>query len=260
MKKILFYFLMITYTNSCFAGLWPVITSIKTVKLNDGNNGYNYYITQKLFEIGSAVDVVEPNKYILLTHRHNPKTWDTIGSPKAQLATNNSETISTLALRLYNNSGKDVAAVYHANGDDPTNSECVAYIVSPDTAGSWSSVYVPGGCLVVPPASEWCKITTPELLLDHGVISLQEAEGSTVTGQIGLQCTTPTAVTFNLMTNDKYLYLDEGKAEITVNDLPLKTKINLPKGSSTMPIKDVLTGVTKEGFHTGSSVLVMMPY
>lgn len=113
---------------------------------------------------------------------------------------------------------------------------------------------------MVPPADEWCKITTPELLLDHGTITLKEMEGNTATAQMGLQCTTATAVTFNMISNDKYVYLDEGKSEITVNDLPLKTKINLPQGDSTLPVKDLLTGVTSEGFHTGSSVLVMMPY
>jgi hypothetical protein len=56
------------------------------------------------------------------------------------------------------------------------------------------------------------------------------------------------------------VYLDEGKSEITIDDKPLNSKVDLPEGDSQIPVKDLLTGVTKEGFHTGSSVIVMMPY
>ncbi|CBA33883.1 unknown protein [Cronobacter turicensis z3032] len=77
---------------------------------------------------------------------------------------------------------------------------------------------------------------------------------------MGVQCTTQMAVTFNIISNDKYIYLDDGKSEISVNDVPLNTKVDLPEGDSSLHVKDYLTGVTKEGYHTGSSVLVMMPY
>ncbi|AHB68913.1 hypothetical protein P262_00775 [Cronobacter malonaticus] len=75
-----------------------------------------------------------------------------------------------------------------------------------------------------------------------------------------MTCVSPTAVKFNLITNDNYVYLDEGKSLITIDEKPLNTKIDLPEGDSTWSIKDMLTGMTTEGYHTGSSVLVMMPY
>lgn len=114
--------------------------------------------------------------------------------------------------------------------------------------------------MMVPPANDWCKITTPEILLDHGTMTLKDAEGSSATSSVGVQCTTPTAVTFNLVTNDTYVYLDEGKSEISVDNKPLNTKIDLEQGDSQLAIKDKLTGINSEGAHTGSSVLVMMPY
>ncbi|KMV33017.1 hypothetical protein ACH50_20010 [Franconibacter pulveris] len=77
---------------------------------------------------------------------------------------------------------------------------------------------------------------------------------------MNVDCIGDMAVSFNLITDDKYIYLDEGKSEITVDNKPLKTKINLPSGKSSVLVKDLLTGITSEGFHTGSSVLVMMPY
>lgn len=262
MNKILILVVTLLVTTTTSAGLWPVITSVHPVVdvVGDGWIRYNYYITQKLLEMGPSVDVVMPNKYIVLNHRHNPHTDDIIGSESAYTLTSSSKTISQTAVDLYNKTGSGIKYVVHG-GDQPTDDECVAYMVAKERSSvPWSQVFVPGGCLVVPPADEWCKITTPELVLDHGVVTLKQAEGSTATTQMGVMCTTPTAVQFNMITNDNYIYLDEGKSEISVNNLPLKTKIDLPQGDSSLPIKDLLTGITTEGFHTGSSVLVMMPY
>lgn len=262
MKKILIFLATLLVTTTTSAGLWPVITSIRPqlVDVTSSTMIYYYWITQRLLEVGPSVDVVMPNKYLQLTHRHNPHSSDTSGTPTAVTHTSNSQTISQTAIDFYNRNGSHQSYIYH-NGDEATD-ECVAYLISPysDQSIPWSQAFVPGGCLAVPPADQWCKITTPELVLDHGVITLKQAEGSTATTQMGVMCTTTTAVQFNLITGDEYVYLDEGQSEISVNNLPLKTKIDLPQGDSFLPVKDILTGITTEGFHTGSSVLVMMPY
>lgn len=260
--KRFFVFLILLFSISAQAGLWPIITSIRNESL--GNNQYKYYITQKPVQIGPSVDVVMKNKYIELNHRHNPNTTDVTGTPSVQTYTSSSNrTISDIGMELYNTKGKDQAYITH-NGNRPSPQECVAYIVSPydDTQGStdWSMVFVPGGCLLIPPAEEWCKITTPEIVLEHGTVTLKQVEGNEASSSLNIQCSVPASVTFNLITKDKYVYLDEGKSEITVDGKPLNSKVDLPEGDSQMPVKDLLTGVTKEGFHTGSSVLVMMPY
>lgn len=265
MNKILILLVTLLVTTTTSAGLWPVITSIRPQYLETIGNVvyYNYYITQKIMEVGPSVDVVMSGYYIQLTHRHNPHTEDTDGAATAEVPTSNTQTISQTAVDFYNQTGASIPYVYHT-GDQSTADECVAYIVDPRSQSQgdspWSSVIVPGGCLVVPPVNQWCKITTPELVLEHGVITLKQAEGSTATTQVGVMCTTPTAVQFNMVTGDEYVYLDEGKSKISVNNEPLKTKIDLPQGNSSLAINDLLTGVTTEGYHTGSSVLVMMPY
>ncbi|EOY8404958.1 PapG chaperone-binding domain-containing protein [Enterobacter asburiae] len=204
------------------------------------------------------------NKYIELNHRHNPSSIDVTGTPSAQVYTGSSDrTISEIAMDLYNTTGKSVPFIVHSGGA-PSSQECVAYIVDPADGKQfktpWNSVLVPGGCLLIPPAQEWCKITSPEIVLEHGTVTLKQADGDVATESMNLQCTVPASVTFNLISQDKYVYLDEGKSEITVDGKPLNSKVDLPQGDSQMPVKDLLTGVTKEGFHTGSSVLVMMPY
>lgn len=263
MKKILI--MLYLCSMSASAGLWPMITSlaVENVYLDQGIWHAEYRITQKLLEIGPAADVKNfCGQYVVLGHRHNPESTDIVAQEQVSYIQSNEcdLTASQSAIYLYNTFGSKNSVVYH-NGDKPTeSSECVAYVITKEINGPWSEAYVPGGCLIIPPVDEWCKITTPSIVFDHGTLQIKNVEGDTVSQQVKLQCTTPTAVTFNLITSDNYIYLDDGKSEITVDNKPLNTKIDLPAGDDELTIKDSLTGVTKEGYHTGSSVLVMMPY
>lgn len=238
-----------------WAGPYPVITSMR-VEYFDG--GAYYYITQDMVEIGSASDWVVPTDYwVAITHKHTDDGihYEPHSAGGETISSNGKKTIGQLAQMAYDPS---IGVVTHVgqNGFD----ECVAYVAQPNSSRDWETTIRPGGCLKVPPADEWCKITTPEILLDHGTMTLKTAEGSTAEASMGLSCTAAASVTFNLVTEDKYIYLDEGKAEISVDNKPLNSKVDLRQGSSQVTIKDVLTGVTSEGQHTGSSVLVMMPY
>lgn len=154
MKKILIFLATLLVTTTTSAGLWPVITSIRPELIASSGSwvSYNYYITQQLLEIGPSVDVVMPNKYLILTHRHNPHTDNVIGygTNTINTKTSSSQTISNTAVDFYNKTGSGVAYINH-NGDQPTKDECVAYVIGPQSNSlSWSQVLVPGGCLSVP--------------------------------------------------------------------------------------------------------------
>ncbi|MCZ7833131.1 MULTISPECIES: hypothetical protein [Atlantibacter] len=264
----IFYFLLLMICYSAYSSPYPIISSLNVQYRSDG--AY-YYITQRIVNIGSAGDSVVPYGYFVgLGHKHYNGSAGWVGSLQSETittasATNPYQTRSQMAMNVYNTVGKSITTINHTGSNGFP--ECVGYMIGPPNPASyahvwtyWDQTQLPGGCLMVPPANQWCKITTPELTLEHGTITLRQAEGDIASTSMGLQCTTATAVTFNLITQDSYVYLDEGKSEITVNDQPLNTKIDLPQGNSQMPIKDLLTGITTEGFHTGSSVLVMMPY
>ncbi|EOC1473780.1 hypothetical protein ACM915_001795 [Cronobacter turicensis] len=260
MKKL---FVLLFFINAALASQYPIITSIQSTYVS---SGANYDVTEKLIDIGPSVDEIPPSGgYIIFGHRHadnSPSKNDTFVS-NGYLQTNGRQSLSELGIALYKQLGSPTHARVVHEGPNIPFMECVAYAYSTISMVSqvpWAYIKTPGGCLTVPPADQWCKITTPELLLDHGTISLKEAEGSSASAQMGVQCTTQMAVTFNIISNDKYIYLDDGKSEISVNDVPLNTKVDLPEGDSSLHVKDYLTGVTKEGYHTGSSVLVMMPY
>ncbi|EHN8902449.1 TPA: hypothetical protein N5N76_004890 [Enterobacter asburiae] len=254
------YFLLalLSFCSFCFASKYPIITSLQ---VSYNAKGADYYITQKVVEIGPAGDqLIGPDKYVALVHKHyNPDGTYTANYENNTVAIYSKPTpISEMAMLSYNAQGKNVTRIGHAGANGFP--ECVAYAAYDKNTRNWDTAITPGGCMMVPPAEQWCKITSPEITLEHGAITLKQAEGDTASTSLGVQCTTETAVTFNLITNDKYIYLDEGKSEITVDNMPLNSKIDLPQGDSQMPVKDLLTGITKEGYHTGSSVLVMMPY
>lgn len=259
--KYIWSFLLFLFIFPAGAGKFPVVTSITTSYPSP--TAAIYAITSRgYYEVGPSVDVPANNGwYIVLGHRHFP--GDLFGAahdyPQYFITTNSSKTVSEWGKNAYDKT-MSITQIPHSGEKSPQGQECVGYGYAPASVGDYSSFTFPAGCLNVPPADQWCKITTPEIVLDHGTITLKQAEGDVASTSMSVQCTVATAVTFNLITDDKYIYLDEGKSEITVDNQPLNSKINLPQGDSQMPVKDLLTGITSEGFHTGSSVLVMMPY
>lgn len=241
-----------------FGSNYPIITSLNA---SISSNSATYYITQGVIDIGPSGDIVVPAGWKLaLSHKHHLGNSFIVMAEIAGgggMISNGTVTRSQLGMDDYSRQ-KNVTQLLHSGSND--FKECVGYIIFNPNAPDWDQAINPGGCMIVPPASQWCKITTPEVVLEHGTITLQQANGDTASTSMGVQCTGPTAVTFNLVSQDKYVYLDEGKSEISVDNQPLNTKIDLPQGDSQVPVKDLLTGITKEGFHTGSSVLVMAPY
>lgn len=231
----------------------------------DGFNRYVYdfKITQALVEIGPTSEQLAPSSmgHVFLGTMEGATQMiysSTVSGPQAGYVT-----IGDAVRHLYTTWGQRLPNIYHT-GNKLTNDDCAGYFYAADYDSvygmPWSSVIAPAGCVNIPPIEQWCKITTPELQFDHGTITLSDAEGSSVTKNMNVECVDDMAVSFKLMSNDSYIYLDDGKAEIKVNDRALGSKIDLPAGQSVVTVKDMLTGMTSEGAHTGSSVLIMMPY
>lgn len=254
MKKLLY--LLILMTFNVLAGKYPVAVSI--VAHVGGVNNY-FTFSQKIVDIGPATEYIPPvGYYIGITLKDYRGGFATAYLNNGYTVGDGKKDIGTLALEAYTLGQSNVTKLYF-DQYVPSSPNCIGYVSSPGPYQDWNNVYSPV-CPTVPPPDQWCKITNPEIVLDHGTINLQQAEGSSVSANMSINCTQTASVTFNLITDDKYVYLDEGKSEITVNDKPLKSKIDLPQGNSTVLIKDLLTGVNSAGFHTGSSVLIMSLY
>ncbi|NCH59557.1 hypothetical protein [Cronobacter dublinensis] len=261
MKKLIYLLGMLTFQT--LAGDFPVVTSVRPEY--QGNNSWNYYITQKIMDVGPSVDVVPTTGEVILGHRHNPHNDDVFNATYNYwiVQANGKDSIGKMALHLYTTYGARRTYILH-QGDDYGKDECVGYVYSTENNKNgvpWATVRPPVMCMNVPPPDEWCLIKTPELLIDHGIISLKDAEGHSASTNLRVDCSNQIAVEFTLIGDEPYVYLKpSGKSEIKVDGKPLKNRIDLPTGSSTLKIEDLLTGVTAEGVNTGSSVLIMMPY
>jgi len=250
---------------------WPVISNI--VVTPEGNGTWIYSFQTQFQELAGVPDPLLYNSdVVMLGHKH----YDSSGNPPTAACYNGGNNCyevggksygvpaSQVAQTLYDQYDKN-AKITHT-GMPPGPQECIAYYItkSGQSHAPWNSVTIPGGtggCATVPPVNMLCKMISPELVLDHGTLSLQDAEGSSKTAALSVNCTSATKIILRFTSDEPYIYLaPSGKAQITINDQPLGSTFNLPAGASTLTVKDVLSGVTVGGQYVGTSVLVMNPY
>ncbi|ELQ5995949.1 hypothetical protein R2203_002088 [Cronobacter dublinensis] len=263
MKRILLLLILVLFSTNSFAGLWPVFTNVKAENVTTFYTYTRLTFSQRLMEIGPASERIAASgdRAIIANGCFDVYRCGGANTLWRSNITGDSRTPQgQLAVAAYNAGGKDVTTVtVNASVEYLLqNKYCVGYAVMSEN-GFLDRGSMPV-CMDIPPAHEWCKITTPELLLDHGTIALRNAENDVAQTTMKVNCTTPMDVEFKLVNDDKYVYLDEGKSLITIDDQLPGSKFNLPAGGSELTVKDMLTGVKTEGVHVGSSVLVMMPY
>ncbi|WP_158699879.1 MrpH family fimbial adhesin [Cronobacter dublinensis] len=263
--KKLFIMLFVIFSSPIFAGKYPVLF-VNNTKVTSGP-AYTPDITLQIVEIGPAADVVLPAYYTIIAGisdsdgQYNifPPTFfsagpslradgvRTVGELATQLAQ------STFGQRVYSSDMQRYCVGYGYY--DSTSDYGASY------APYFSAMHFPAGCTQGPPPYFSCKITTPEIILDHGSLNLNNVEGSVSRSNVGVECTTETDVAFTLATGDDYIYLaPTGKSKINVNNQPLGSITYLLAGTNQVPISDELSGVAVEGVNSGSGVLVMMPY
>jgi len=248
------------YSAAVFAGMFPVISSISAMQI--GNGVVEYHFKQSLVDIGPASETPLPGGGTYLTvlaAKTHSGAQDPIVYITNTISDQRETTAGEMARTLYGWYGSISTATI--SFVDPYD-QCIAYISIPKTQYFWySSTINPAGCTYIPPPTQMCKITSPEIVLDHGSIRLQDAEGHIAKTSLGVSCTNAMAVTFHLTTNQPYINLSpSGKSEIKIEDMPLNSKIDLPVGTKMLSVSDMLSGVSTEGVNAGSSVLVMEPY
>lgn len=245
----------VVFPSCLYAGDYPII-------IPDGYtfNGVvtSMHFSQQVVDVGPASEQTIPaGNVVRIAYRYTHSDTDVFST---MVVTSDGKTpIGKLAMKVYAHDGALTVLNSNVSRHFDPDYFCIGYM-GLQTSNTFMNAVVPGGCQVFPPTDQWCKITTPELLIDHGTITLQDAEGDTASTNMGVSCSSDMTVSFNLITADKYVYLDDGQSEIKVANLPLSSPIDLKSGDSVLNVSDLLTGVTTEGLHTGSSVLVMEPY
>ncbi|HCM9126666.1 TPA: hypothetical protein R4104_002308 [Enterobacter asburiae] len=253
MKRMILLLLLIA-TNAC-AGMYPNIYPYKTTY----NSQYYYYtswIKTVITEVGPGTDVIPPAGYFVKLFVKNPLNGDVDDiDSSSNLIADGKRTLGDLVMEAYNGTAQN-----YKNGSLTFNytDGCLLWGASPSRVGSGSTFITAGQCNKIPPVTQVCKFITQDILLDHGSIS--QADGDSVTKNITINCTNSSSVEFILPTQDGDVIMDEGLSHITINNLPLGSKIDLPSGTSDVKITDKLVGITTEGEHSGSSVLVMQLY
>ncbi|NTY86582.1 hypothetical protein FCH33_07320 [Serratia fonticola] len=259
-KKILWLlFLGGMNVHPLYAGMYPMVTNV-TVEIL-APHLTDYHFTQTLVEIGSSTDQLPNRSNICLGHRHLNLLSDAeLVSCTVDSVIRKGETIGQAAIRLYEEQGSKITTVTHNGRKNKT--ECIGYFAHNGSMGSWDTAVFPAGtCIFVSPGDDWCKLTSPTLVLDHGTISLKEAEGHSAEDSLGVQCTTGTTVQLKLVGVPDYIPLTQnGKAYITIDGKAPGSLFALPAGNSTLTVADKLSNVSKGGIYYGMSILIMEPF
>lgn len=246
-----------------YASYYPMVTNITSRVV--GDNRVNYFFGQTLVEIGPSADRVPNRKYLCFGHRHadldgNEYAGCTFGSTIKE-----GQTIGEVARALYATTIGSYTTIAHQGNLNVT--ECIGYFAVDSNqpkpyASLWeSAVYPAGSCIYVPPSSNWCKLISPTLVLDHGTISLKEAEGHSAEDSLGVECSSGTTVRLKLIGDQDYVPLTPGgKAYLTIDGKAPGSLFALPGGSSTLAVKDKLSDLTLGGVYYGSSILVIEPF
>lgn len=260
--RTLFLLLLALSGKSAMAGLYPVVTDITTSTL--GNSLIYYNFKQTLVELGPDTERIVYNPMAIgLTHRHilpGQNIDDALmHTPTGQwiYASVNGDSIGSIARSLYN-VNKNIGQISHyGNIRVP---ECIGYVAGRPGL-SWNQVIAPAGaCIEVPPGEQWCKLLSPALTLNHGVISLTDVATSTAKDTLRMECSTGTTVRLRLNTNEVYVPLaPSGRAWLSIDGKKPGELFKLPSGVSTLPVTDRLEGINSSGNYEGMSVLIIEP-
>lgn len=255
------------YLHPLYAGSYPMITNINMV---DNGARTDYTFGQTLVDIGASTETLANRKYICFGHRHAYKDGNSYAACIFNSPIKSGETIGQAARRLHteNNIG-NVTTILRMGGVDPHVSDCIGYfaIDSEITAtypnwSLWSSaVYPAGSCASTPTVSNWCKLISPTLVLDHGAISLTQAEGHSAEDSLSIQCNSSATVQLKLVGGLDYIPLTpNGKAYLSIDGKAPGSVISLPYGNSTLAVTDKLSNLSQSGVYYGSSILVLEPF
>lgn len=179
----------------------------------------------------------------------------------------NSSVISTKSYRTRSDAfmavyKKDLARPHVFNSKRFFNTPvlCIGYVEYTNPTGTitYDALSLPGVCPYVKPLPAQCMIITPTIILDHKLVSQDTQESSKAEVDFVINCSLEGKVKFSLSGEDS-IPLGKGKSTIKINNLPLKSDINVNYGNNTLKVSSSLSGV-EPGNWQGSAVLVFEQY
>lgn len=260
---------------------WPVLTGI-TVEIT-GTNKANYHTSWSTMKVEKpdwpeSITILEAyNRETgrnaegdirsILAHRHLDKKGDspTTGSDSEKTTSGKKKTLAEHAKNVM--AVTTVKIVSHKGTLE--GGECVGILTGPKAivdfkkdwatalANSWDGgVGAAGSCIGVPPANQWCALTTPQVTFNYPVMQLENASGSEQESSVGVECTTGMAYTLRLQGMNAIQLSNGMSANLTVDDKKLGEAIQGKNGSNNLTLISQLAGSpTKSGPFSGTGVL-----
>lgn len=149
-------------------------------------------------------------------HRHNSAA-DPVVSARAWQIGAQSDSWTTVAKRLSSGYGEGRFRLFHDGSKN--GGECVGtgMWVAGRSDMEWDRwpLYmwnggVSGGCLGTPPPDQWCAMKTPTVEIAYGTLTLKDADGSTKTAGVTVECTTGMKYVLRLRDAENETTLDNG--------------------------------------------------
>lgn len=263
LKKI--FIILFLYSMQSYAGLWPVVTSVTILPPEASEPGGSATITKyktqaQLMEVGEVADEILNDynwwSYGFLAKRQGrqPGQVGTIfGSCRATIPKSmKGKTVATAIEYVYNLCNNQKLSY---KPDQYT--ACVGYVLSKPNQGAWDQVLSPlGTCFQLDDIYQWCTLTTPELVINHGVMSVKEAAGNRAKQTLNINCTMPAKVTLTLLGNQDTIPIGGGTSHLTSSLGALGKAISLQAGNNSVDIFSELNNV-KEGEWNASAVMMM---
>ncbi|QJW53198.1 hypothetical protein HL670_00048 [Serratia plymuthica] len=262
--------LLCFFSGIATASQYPVITSIQTKITSERTATYTGTIG--VMDIGTAADVPVPAGWTVgIGHRHDnfpggsdlirmKGATDSCTSYGCSIIADRNMTIGQAAMSAYRKWGVGSFLIEHTG--EGNGGECVGFIAAATpTDSAWGSVIMPpGSCIYAPPGQDWCKIITPQITFNHGVLSLSDAAGHSRSARVDINCTVGTTVKLRLLNDSSYIDLKNGfRSDIFIEGKPPAVSLRLNAGINGVNMSDKLAGMIREGDFYGSSVLIIEP-
>lgn len=205
-----------------------------------------------------------PNGVFGLAHRHKDSNMNIV----ANMYTDNGKAIvfrydttwAALGKEWTSGSSGGTLKIEHSGVEN--GNECVGLIASNKYPGaSWSSILIPyqgAKCLGTPPADNWCALKTPEITLNYGTLTADNAVGTKKSANVIVECTDAIDYTLRLRGKDQIPLTNGMNVTLTANNGPLiNTTLHGTKGDNSVVIEGTLNGTPVDGAFSGSEVLMV---
>ncbi|MCQ4969054.1 hypothetical protein [Atlantibacter hermannii] len=251
----LFIAMALLFSVKVFAIPYPIISNFVAADNCGGCTG-TFNITQTLIDTNPVSMNVVATQPVGLGFMYVPTTnIRSFSMAPGYVMPDGHSTIAELALKAYEQGQKNLTYISAPNMGSIVL--CAGYL-SGDPYSHYNFPASLAYCASPPPINQYCKITSEQLVIDHGTLTASSAEGATGHAFLQINCTQNTTVKFSLLSGQQAILLSpSGQASLTIANQPLGETVSLLSGDNQLHVTDTLSGVSEAGLNAGTDVIVL---